>query len=59
MPPAYAPVLIGLAMWIPAVGGDRCPFIARRDSRRISELAPPPYAISALVIPAAFAVIYA
>jgi len=62
MPPAYAPLLIGLVMWVPALSTVIVvKFITKEGfgvtNCRIGVLKP--YAVSALVIPAAFVIIYA
>ena len=62
LPPAYAPVLIGLVMWVPTLSTVIViKFITKEGfgvtNFRIGALRP--YAVSALVIPAAFSVIYA
>jgi len=62
MPPAYAPLLIGLAMWIPAVSTVIVAKFITKEGFGVTNFrigALKPYAMSALVIPAAFAVIYA
>jgi hypothetical protein len=62
MPPAYAPLLIGLGMWIPALSTVIVVKFITKEGFGVTNLrigALKPYAISALVIPAAFAVIYA
>ena len=61
-PPAYAPILIGLVMWVPAISTVIVvKFITKEGFEvtnfRIGRLMP--YAVSALVIPASFTVIYA
>jgi hypothetical protein len=62
MPPVYAPLLVGLVMWVPAISTVIVvKFITKEGfgvtNFRIGRLRP--YAVSALVIPAAFAIIYA
>ena len=62
MPPAYAPLLIGLAMWIPAVSTVIVAKFITKEGFGVTNFrigALKPYVLSALVIPAAFAVIYA
>ena len=62
MPPAYAPLLVGLTMWIPAVSTAIVVKFITKEGFALTNFrvgALKPYAVSALVIPAAFAVIYA
>jgi hypothetical protein len=62
MPPAYAPLLIGLVMWIPAVSTVIVVKFITKEGFGVTNFrigALKPYGVSALVIPAAFAVIYA
>ena len=61
MPPAYAPLLIGLAMWIPAVSTVIVVKFITREGFGVTNLRVgvlKPYVVSALGIPAVFAVIY-
>ncbi len=62
MPQAYTPLLIALAMWIPAVSTVIVVKFITKEGFRVTNIrigALKPYAVSALAIPAAFAVIYA
>lgn len=62
MPPAYTPVLIGLAMWIPAMSTVIVVKFITKEGFGVANFrigALKPYAVSALMIPAAFAAIYA
>jgi hypothetical protein len=62
MPPAYAPLLIGLVMWVPAFSSVIVVKFITKEGFGVTNLrigALKPYATSALVIPVAFAVIYA
>ena len=61
MPPAYAPILIGLAMWVPAISTVIVVKFITKEGFGVTNFrigALKPYAVSALVIPAVFAVIY-
>ena len=60
-PPAYAPVLVGLVMWVPTISTVIVVKFITREGFGVTNFrmgALKPYAVSALVIPGAFAVIY-
>lgn len=62
MPPAYAPVLVGLVMWVPAISTVIVVKFITKEGFGVTNFrvgALKPYIVSALIIPAAFAVIYA
>ncbi len=61
LPPAYAPVLVGLVMWVPTISAVIVVKFITKEGFGVTNFrigALKPYAVSALVIPAAFAVIY-
>ena len=62
MPPVYAPILVGLVMWVPAISTVIVVLFVTKEGFRITNLrrgSLRPYVASALVIPAGFAVVYA
>ncbi|HRY52015.1 MAG TPA: CPBP family intramembrane metalloprotease [Candidatus Paceibacterota bacterium] len=62
MPPVYAPLLIGMVMWVPTISTVIVVKFITKEGFGVTNLrigALKPYAMSALAIPAAFAVIYA
>ena len=61
MPPAYAPLLVGLVMWVPALTTVIVVRFITKEGFGVTNLrigTLKPYATSALIIPAAFAAIY-